>query len=372
MIFLSRNKKINWAMLAVTTTMGLLGNLYAQESVLVFQQDSVYVGRFAYTDQPISHTFSFEVAGDSSLTIEDVVNDCACVTVHYPKRALQPKEKGEIRVAYFPYKPGPFEKIFTLKTNGSPKEQQVYLTGYIEISQPAPMLEFPHVVGNLWFKTRHIAFGGITDQGPVRRSVQFYNPTDRVITLKDSTVTPKHIEIILDKAHRVVLPQERGSFDLYYHPETKADYGYQADNIVLFTDDSLTRRLDLTVTAIITQYFPPVEEIDFDAVPQLVVDTDLKDIGRVTLSRYSVELVDFVLKNDGSVPLKIYRANPQEGCMVVSKDFSEIPPSGQAQFRVQVKDIGKSGVQERTVLLYTNDPLLPVKSLRIKLDVRRN
>ncbi len=348
-------------------------SVWAQDNTraLAFVEDSLYAGRFVYNDQPITQSFPFQVVGDSALTILEVESDCACVTIDYPKSPLQPTEKGVIKVAYLPYKPGAFEKLFTIKTNGNPKEQEIILTGYVEIFLPEPALEFPHVVGNLWFKNRHLSLGNITDEGVVRRSVEFHNAAKYPITLKDSAITPTHIEVIVNENQKTVLGGDRGSFDVYYHPEMKNDYGYLVDNVVLFTDDSLTSRFELTVTSIITQYFPPLETLNLDTFPRLVVPEAIKDIGRVTLSRYSVELVDFNLKNEGSVPLKIYRANAQEGCQIISEDYSEIAPADSVQLRVQVKDIGKSGTQERSILLYTNDPVYPVKPLKVKLNVRR-
>lgn len=360
--------------LLFTSFCSFTSNVQAQgnKQFLKFSEDSVYLGRFTFTNQPVIHAFDFEVSGDSVITIQDVKTDCACITVNYPPKGLKPKDRGKIKFAYFPYKPGPFEKIFTIKTNGNPKNQELILTGYVEIFLPNPKLEFPHLLGNLRFKNRHISLGNITDEGVVRRTIEFYNASDKPITLLDSTITPPHIEVLFNDQNLTIGAGKRSFFDLYYHPETKNDYGYLVDNIILFTDDSLTQRLELTVTSVITHYFPPAEEIDFSQMPKIsVLDEDI-NLGRVLLSRYSVEGVDFYIKNEGGVPLKIYRANTQEGIKVTSRNFSEIAPQDSIQFSVQVRDIGKTGKQERTVLLYTNDPLYPVKPLKVKLDVKRN
>jgi len=351
-----------------------LYGLKAQEETrfLKFTQDSLHLGKFSFDNRPTIQKYDFVVVGESAITIKEIETDCACITVDYPKKPLNPNEKGSIRIAFFPYKSGSFEKVFTVKTNGSPKEQELLLTGYIEIFLPNPQLEFPHLIGNFRFKNRHISLGNITNEGVVRKAIEFYNASDKTITLLDSSITPTHIEVLFDETSKSVAAGSRSFFDLYYHPETKDDYGYLVDNIVLFSDDSLTSRLDLTVTSVITQYFPPTEEIDFDKVPKLEVSNDAIELGRVILSRYSVELVKFNIKNEGPVPLKIFRANGQDGTKVVSEFFSEILPQDSVQLKIQIKDIGKSGKQERTVLLYTNDPLYPVKPLKIQLDVRRH
>lgn len=346
--------------------------IYAQNTVsaLNFEDQNADLGRFPYNHQPIVHSFPFVVGSDSALHIEEVLADCACIAVEYPKKALKPGRKDSLKVAYFPYKAGGFEKKFTLKLRGIPKKYTLSIAGYIAPFAADPELAFPHAFGNLRFKSKHIALGNITNQGVLRKSVPFYNASQKIVTFSDSVISPPHIEVVFNKTAKLIGGKRKATFDLYYHPEIKNDFGYLVDNLVLFTEEPTKKQLNFTVTAVISQYFSSDESATAEK-PQLVVNNSTQNLGQITLSPYRVETASFILRNVGKKMLKIHRANAQEGCTLVSENYQRIAPGDTAVLKVQIKDIGKSGTQERKILLYTNDAHTPVKLLKVRMKVKR-
>jgi len=340
--------------------------LYAQENngFLYFEEDSVYLGRFQKNHEPITHTFNFKVVGNS-VQIEKITSDCACTTPDYPKQEMSIGKRGSLKIAFSPYRSGPFEKHFLVKLKGVQESIQLTMAGYVDIFYPDPTLEFPHVVGDIRLKSRKISLGTISNEGVVSRKVEIYNQADFPVVFQDSIIAPKHIEFIFDSL-RTIPPKSRKHFELFYNPKLKEDFGYVIDNITLFTEDTT---IALPIDASIKQYFPEIDEIDFDDAPELITSTDSINLGTIYLEVDRV--IEFDIQNHGRVNLMIHKIIANYGSESLMITPQIIKPNETAGLRVRVKDIGKSGNQQRSVTLFTNDPMYPTKELVVFMNVKR-
>lgn len=81
---------------------------------------------------PVSCDFEILNTGDGNLVIIDGKADCGCTRPTFPKAPIAPGKKGVVKVTYNPLgRPGSFDKVVTLKTNGSPKTLRLKIKGTV-------------------------------------------------------------------------------------------------------------------------------------------------------------------------------------------------------------------------------------------------
>lgn len=82
---------------------------------------------------PVSHDFEFTNVGNGNLVIIGATAECGCTRPETPKNPIAPGKKGKIKVTYNPLgRPGSFEKVVTVKTNGKPKKVRIKIRGTVK------------------------------------------------------------------------------------------------------------------------------------------------------------------------------------------------------------------------------------------------
>lgn len=81
---------------------------------------------------PVSVEFPFTNSGDANLLIYEAKAECGCTTPDYPKAPIAPGKGGKIKVTYNPLgRPGAFDKVVTVKTNGKPGKVRLKIRGTV-------------------------------------------------------------------------------------------------------------------------------------------------------------------------------------------------------------------------------------------------
>lgn len=81
---------------------------------------------------PVTHEFVFYNDGDASIAIREATATCGCTRPEYPQKPIAPGKKGVIKVTYNPAgRPGPIDRMVTVKTTGSPKKVLLKLKGSV-------------------------------------------------------------------------------------------------------------------------------------------------------------------------------------------------------------------------------------------------
>ena len=71
----------------------------------------------------------FTNKGKKTLVINSVYTNCGCTTVEYPEEAFASGKSGVIKVTYTPTEEGPFNKTFTINTNGLNASESIRVEG---------------------------------------------------------------------------------------------------------------------------------------------------------------------------------------------------------------------------------------------------
>lgn len=89
-------------------------------------------GYIAEDGGKVSCDFEFTNTGTSPLIIIDAVASCGCTKPEFPKKPLQPGEKGVIKVTYNPKgRPGPFRKDIRVRSNAGTKRTTLIICGSV-------------------------------------------------------------------------------------------------------------------------------------------------------------------------------------------------------------------------------------------------
>ena len=106
--------------------------VFAQKPAQIkFDKTTHNFGTFSESNPVVSCTFAFTNIGEQPLMINQAVASCGCTVPKYTETAIQPGEKGEIKVTYngkgkFP---GHFKKSITVRTNGAVEMPRLYIEG---------------------------------------------------------------------------------------------------------------------------------------------------------------------------------------------------------------------------------------------------
>jgi hypothetical protein len=100
------------------------------------------------------------------------------------------------------------------------------------------------------------------------------------------------------------------------------------------------------------------------AEPKLVVSETVFDFG----SREAMGNAehDFIIQNMGTEVLKIERVSSSCGCTTAKLEQTEIPPGASTAIHASFDLKGRSGEQEKTITIYSNDPKQPQLILTLK------
>ncbi|MDE5903163.1 MAG: DUF1573 domain-containing protein [Muribaculaceae bacterium] len=82
---------------------------------------------------PVTHEFEFVNNGDGNLLILKASAECGCTRPSFPEKPVAPGKSGKIKVTYNPAgRPGGFDKVVTVTTNGQPRKIRLKIRGTVK------------------------------------------------------------------------------------------------------------------------------------------------------------------------------------------------------------------------------------------------
>lgn len=118
--------KLKYAAILLLTILFSLGAVAKEKGKpeITFKETKHDFGVVNKSAGKVSHIFEFTNTGDAPLVILSVQTRCGCTRPSYPKKPVNPGEKGEIKVTYLTDNyPGEFNKELKVKTN-DPKHKK--------------------------------------------------------------------------------------------------------------------------------------------------------------------------------------------------------------------------------------------------------
>lgn len=101
--------------------------------------------------------------------------------------------------------------------------------------------------------------------------------------------------------------------------------------------------------------------------PKIVLEKLVKDFGQVNAGVVLEE--DFIVANEGGEDLIIRSLNPACGCTSAVLNNPVIKPKQKSAIRISFNTTGFSGEKEKTIRVYSNDPLNSSLVISVKADI---
>lgn len=339
----------------------------AQESAVpkvIWKVNRIDLGTILEEEGLQTTEFEFTNTQDSVFFIKDIWQECGCTTVEFTKDSLGVGESGMVKISFDPTSAsGYFSKLIVVTGNLAGVQDSLYLEG-ISIPYPSDIKRaYPVSQGFLGFRLKTINMGNVFNNEPKIKFVEFFNKGKDVLDQEAfRSQTPAYIQIF--QVQQFVRPQERGLLMIRYDAKTRDDLGYFEDKIPVRWENVSGSEVNLDLVADLFEYFPPIQREDLKEVPQLFIEQkeiDLREISSRTVVRRSVTLT-----NKGRRLLEIRKIQGNCECLKIEAPKDELEPGESMELSLTLDPIGRKGIDQRNIYIFSNDPVNPVQLIVMK------
>ncbi len=255
-------------------------------------------------------------------------------------------------------------KIIVL-SNAQNKRQELYLSGHLVDNPQKPELLYKQNINGLLFKSKHISIGNVYNRQTKNDTIHFFNKCPKTIKLS-SFRSPSHIEPIFIPSE--VKKGEKGAIVLKFHGTKKKEYGYSYEPFYFYINNEFDLANCLYISATLTEDFSSLTAQEMADAPIAFFKQKEFDFGK--LGKGKKKNCPFTLTNNGNTPLYIRTAKTSCGCTAVTLPNRAINPKETITIQIVFDATGKTGYQNKTITIITNDPKNPETILRIKGEVK--
>jgi len=310
-------------------------------------------------------SFNFKNDGAVPLILNNVQASCGCTTPEWTREPVAPGAKGVIKVSYNPQnRPGVFNK--TIRVSSNADNADVVLTILGEVTPRARTIEedYPNEIGPLRAKTNHVAFTSIKENEIKKDSTEIVNNSDQPVQLSFKT-PPPHLSAVFKPAK--LAPKQKGYLVVTFDANKIKAYGFVNHRIYLNIDGQDDYRNSIAVSTTLEEDFSKLSAEDLNNAPVVSYDSDSFDFGDIKPNTKNEHV--FNLKNAGKKDLIIRDVKSSCGCTAVSPTKNVVSSNESVPLKVVFDSTGKSGRQNKTITVITNDPKNPTTILRISSNI---
>jgi len=335
---------------------------------LKFNEEEHDFGVIKEVDGPAEFTFEFTNVSQEPVTITNVRASCGCTTPAWTREPVMPGKTGFIKAVYNPLnRPGPFHKTLTVSTTGKMATIVLRIKGQVEPKPRTVEDDFPTVIGALRVKYRGFNMGRVYTNAPTTKEFPVYNQGDKPLTFRNEVKAPPYITVNFSPV--TLPPFKQGKIIITYDAKRRNDLGFMSDNIVFYTDEAGGQaQKAFSVYADINEYFPPMRAEEAARAPKLTLSEVVHDFGKV--KQGAAVSTEFMIKNTGKSPLNIRKTHSSCGCTVAELAKETLQPGEEVVLKVTFNTSGRRGTQQKSITIYSNDPLKPVQRVTVKASVQ--
>jgi hypothetical protein len=340
---------------------------FAQEAKahVTFEKLQHNFGTFNEELGPQSVAFNFKNEGKVPLILNNVQASCGCTTPEWTREPVAPGAKGLIKVSYDPKnRPGVFNK--TIRVTSNADNPDVVLTIQGEVTARARTIEedYPNEIGPLRAKINHLSFPSIKEKQIKKDSIEIVNNSELPVQLSFKT-PPPHLSAIIRPAK--LAAKQKGYIVVTFDANKIQTYGFVMHRIYLNLDGTEDYKNSIAVSTTIEEDFSNLSADDLKNAPVVSYDMDTFDFGDIKPNSKNEHI--FNLKNTGKKDLVIRDVKSSCGCTAVTPSKNIVPSGESVPLKVVFDSTGKSGRQNKTITVITNDPKNPTSILRISSNI---
>ena len=328
---------------------------------LQFKEEIFDFGSIKEHGGPVMHEFTFLNNSSRHIKIVNVQASCGCTTPDWSKEPVAPGKTGFIQASFNPVgRPGYFNKQLTVTTDFDSNPILLQIKGQVAVEGETEKIQFQSANGSWKLKTGSFNMGKvfIKDEFTVR-DFQILNGGSKPVTFSGKAVGPSYIKI--DVQPKTLAPGEKGNIKVSYNGKMKGVYGFQSDNIEVFTDDESVPTKSFSIYATLEDEFPQLKAEDLAKAPQLRVQYSTLDFGRLRPNTASVREIQFY--NTGKKDLDIKSLQGNCSCVTASATKTKIRPGESSSIKISLNPQDRKGSLQKSLTIYSNDPQNPVQRI---------
>ena len=332
-----------------------------------FNETTHDFGKFKEADGKVTYKFEFVNTGGSDLLIQNVSASCGCTAPQWTREPVPPGGKGYVAATYNPAgRPGAFRKYITVISNSNPGSVRLTITGEVTPKPRTIEDDYRFAMGPLRLKSNHLAFGNVKNTQLSNKTLQIVNNSDSAINVSFERV-PGHLKI--KAVPQELKPGEKGMIEAYYNAPLRKDWGFVIDRMSIRVNGVSERNYSLVVSANLEEDFSALSAEALANAPVVKVDDPEFRFGKIKQGERKEHV--FVLSNEGNSDLHIRKVKASCGCTAVQPEKKVIAPGESVNIKTVFNSAGKSGNQNKTITIITNDPKKSKLILWVKGEVEK-
>jgi len=313
-------------------------------------KDAIDVGRTGY-EMPVTATFEMRNRGLRRLVIEDVVPDCNCTRVEFPKGEIGIGDRFTIKMTYDARTLGHFNKQAAIISNGTKKPVYITMTGVVLADLKDYSGSYPYDFNNLLSDKNYLEFDNVKrgeklqfEMGVMNNGTTIMQPNiQHLPPYLTAQVTPERLS-----------PGHHGKVVFTLNSEKIHNYGLTQTSVYLAQQlgEKVKNETEIAVSAVL---LPPVTEMA--NAPQLTLSDSTLNLQFGGKSKKSGEVM---LTNNGMSRLDITSLQMFTRGLKVTLGKSRLVPGESTKLKITAYagELKKARTSPR-VLMITNDPKLP-------------
>lgn len=323
-------------------------------------------GAFREAAGPRRGFLQFVNLGPEATIINRVKPSCGCTAAEYTQDIIEPGDTATVWFEYNPAgRPGVFAKSLKVYTGENNDISVLRLVGTVIGAPESLASRYPEEVGPMRLSERRLMSGEVGYGKAAHTMFGVYNQSSDTIRPEWSVLSEA---FSIDISQKAVPPGELATISVYFNSRKAEQMGVHDYTITIRPDAGSAETLDMIYTANVvpdTSGLTP-EQLASAAVVEVL--PDFVDLGMCESG--SERKFDFTLRNAGKSPLVVHRIYAPAGGVNVRKAPVRLAPgkSGKAEAVLTVPS-AKAPFSIRLDVL-TNDPLNPVKTIKIAGDAR--
>lgn len=317
-------------------------------------KQSITLGRVT-DNSNVFFSFLLINTGKEAVSVKRVLTSLSGVAVQNQPGQVAAGDTVEVKLVLLANgMDGDFCARVEVETDGRKQPEPVYVAGFVE-KTPLTIEERCRIpLGQLLIDKKDVGFGKISLNKVYRDTLLVYNPTDKMLGMNVISGSGAVVCRLVDPC---VKPGKAAYLEVSILVKDVKRLGQFYESVLVQVGRSVINAGILTVAADVTENFENLSTEERRNAPSIRIDSVKCDFGTITAGMEVPH--SFAIKNDGKRDLIIRKVQASCGCTAVIGGERIIAPGKETTVDIVYKSSGRHGVQQKSILLFCNDPVRP-------------
>jgi len=340
----------------------LLATLPVAAQKLVAVKTTVDAGKTGYC-QPISAVFEFRNKSLRKLKIQQVIPDCNCTTVDYPKGDIGINDKFQVKMTYDARQLGHFDKQAAIVSNGTQEPLYIRMTGVVLTDVQDFAGSYPIEMGDLRLDKSELEFDDINRGDNHVQVLHVYNNGSKAYTPNLMHLPPYLTAVVSPER---LAPSRSGTITVTLNSAKLHDYGLTQTSVYLAGNlgDKVSPDNEIGVSAVL---LPSFENMSVGSqAPHIQLSKETVDLAFNGKAKVK-DVID--ITNTGQSVLTITSLQMFTGGLKISLGKRELKPGESTKLKLTAVRDELLKVRTRPrILMIVNDPQKPKVTITINVQ----